>query len=103
MSLAVEERLGRGVGTELHKMIPDFLESKGCACANLAKKMNIWGPEGCEKKRQRIVKHLVIESNKKTILNLIPKSATRMTANKLLTEAIKRAKQQLDDSESQGK
>ena len=103
MSLTVEERLGQGVGTELHKIIPDFLESKGCNCTNLAKKMNIWGPENCEKKRQQIINHLVMASNKKTILNLIPESATRIVANKLLTEAIKRAKQQLDDSESQGK
>jgi hypothetical protein len=30
--LTIEQRLGAGVGTELHKLIPGFLEQEGCKC-----------------------------------------------------------------------
>ena len=41
-----EEYFGEGPGTELKKMIPDWMEKPGCDCRNFAKKMNIWGING---------------------------------------------------------
>lgn len=93
--MSVEERLGEGTGSELHKMIPSFIESKQCGCKAWAKKMNIWGPEKCEAKREEIVDKLVSESKKRAIFSWVPESATRIVAHNLLTAAIKRAKDKL--------
>ncbi len=95
--LTIEQRLGVGVGTELHKLIPDFLEKKGCNCRSFAKKMNIWGPDSCEQNRQHIINHIVHESKQRAILSWVPDSATIMVANKLLTTAITKARKQEPD------
>ena len=98
LHISIEDRLGEGVGTELHKMIPAFLEKKGCNCKSFALKMNVWGPDGCEKNRTAIINRLVQESKQRDIFGWLPESATAMVANKLLTTAIKRARQKGDDS-----
>ncbi len=90
--LSVEERIGEGVGSELHKMIPKFLENKTCGCRDWAKKMNIWGPDKCEANREKIVDKLVEESKKRAIFSWVPELATRKVANNLLTTSIDRVK-----------
>ncbi len=87
-----EEMLGVGVGTELHKMIPKFLERPTCNCKSWAKKMNVWGVKGCEANREVIVDRLVNESNKSPLFAWVPNSATRPVCHKLVSTAIKRAK-----------
>ncbi len=91
--LSVEERIGEGAGSELHKMIPKFIESKTCSCRDWAKKMNVWGPDKCEQNREQIVDKLVSESKKRAIFSWVPEKATRKVANNLLTVAINRAKE----------
>jgi len=92
LQLTTEQKLGEGVGTELHKMIPSFLERSGCNCKSLAKKMNVWGPDACEKNRAHIVNHLVAQANGRVIFSWVPSSATRVVANSLLTSAINKVK-----------
>ena len=86
--LSMEQRLGQGVGTELHQMIPAFMDRPGCNCKSVAKKMNIWGPDTCEKNREHIVSHLVAQSQTRALFSWVPDTATRLVANKLLTSAI---------------
>ena len=94
--LSVDERIGEGAGSELHKMIPKFLESKTCSCRDWAKKMNIWGPDKCEAKREVIIDKLVSESEKRSIFSWVPQVAVRKVANNLLTTAIERARKTID-------
>lgn len=91
--VTIEDRLGGGVGTELHKVIPSFLDRSGCSCKSYAKKMNIWGPALCERNREAIIHHLLTESAKQPIFGWIPSSTTKIVANKLLTTAINRARE----------
>lgn len=86
-----EKKLGKGVGTELYKMIPKLLDKSSCACKSYAKKMNVWGPAMCEKNREVIVGHLTAQAKERPIFSWVPASATTTVANKLLSTAIKRA------------
>lgn len=88
--LSAEEKLGVGPGTELHKMIPKFLENPSCNCKSWAKKMNVWGVDGCKTNREAIINKLLSESNKKSLFNWVPDSAMRMVAAKLVDTAIAR-------------
>jgi hypothetical protein len=90
--LSVEDRFGAGPGTELHKMIPAFLENPGCNCKKWAKKMNIWGPDKCELNMEAIVDKLVSESKKRTLFAWVPTTATRTVAYNLVKTAIDRAR-----------
>ena len=94
-----EKKLGTGVGTELHKMIPKFLEQKGCGCKGYIKRMNHLGPSGCEKNRDEIVSHLVEQAKKRQIFSWISSKATSVVADRLLTTAIKRARKNADPNE----
>jgi hypothetical protein len=88
---SAEERLGHGPGTELHKLIPKFLENPTCNCKNWAKKMNIWGVEGCEKNKETIINKLISESTKRSVLSWVPEAATRIVAERLVNLAIEKA------------
>jgi len=90
--LSAEERLGHGPGTELHKMIPKFLENPTCNCKSWAKKMNVWGVDECEKNKEAIIDKLVDESRKKSVFSWVPESATRIVAEKLVNLAIAKAR-----------
>lgn len=88
-----EFKLGEGPGTELHKMIPSWLERPNCSCRSFAKKMNIWGVEGCEKHIETIVDKLTEESKKRALLSWVPKSMTRMVSYKMAQTAINRSRE----------
>tara|TARA_Y100001938_G_scaffold140962_1_gene209995 strand:- start:3620 stop:5002 length:1383 start_codon:yes stop_codon:yes gene_type:complete len=90
---SVSEKIGEGVGTELHKMIPKFLERPGCSCKSWAKKMNIWGVEGCTNNKQAIIDHLVAESNKRVLFSWVPSSATKVVAKRLVESAINKVRE----------
>ena len=103
LRLTASQKLGDGVGTELHKMIPNFLESSTCNCKSYAKKMNIWGPDSCEKNRDHIISHLVHESKDTGLFGWVPESATRMVASKLLDTAIARTRRKEQNSQEKYK
>lgn len=86
------DMLGPGPGTELHKIIPKFLESEGCSCRDMAKKMNTWGPDTCEKHREYIVDYLIRKGKDVKLFGWVPRSAMREVADRMLTMAITRAR-----------
>ena len=88
-----EEYFGEGPGTELKKMIPDWMEKPGCDCRNYAKKMNIWGVDGCKRNIDHIVNRLVSEKNKRLFLSWVPDVATSKVCRNLAETAIRRAEE----------
>lgn len=92
--LSAEVRLGTGPGTELHKMIPKFLESPTCSCKSWAKKMNVWGSDMCEANREVIIDKLIKEASSRSLFSWVPESATRIVAERLVDTAISRARKQ---------
>jgi hypothetical protein len=86
-----EKYFGEGVGTELKKMIPEWLEAPKCDCRNFAKKMNIWGIQGCKDNFDGIVNKLVQEKNKRFFMAWVPDSATRTVCANLVRTTISRA------------
>lgn len=84
---------GDGPGTELKKLIPKWLERPECGCANFAKKMNIWGPDLCERNIEQIVDKLHSESKKLAMFSWVPDVCTRTVCYKLASTAIKRARE----------
>jgi hypothetical protein len=90
--------IGQGVGTELKKIIPQFLDNGGCSCRAYALKMNRWGIEGCEKRFNTIVDYLVEKTKNKKLLSWVPESATRTVISKFLEKAIFKAKREKKSS-----
>ncbi len=87
------------VGTELSKLIPAWAVSMkdGCGCRDMAKKMDRWGVDGCERRRARIVSHLTQQTDKlipafRAASGLLPASIKMKVASILLDKAIKNAK-----------
>jgi adenine/guanine phosphoribosyltransferase-like PRPP-binding protein len=99
------------VGTVLKEKISDLLKIKTggtCGCQNLASKMNRWGPDGCEARRDEIVDRLVANSSMlvdalagvdqsifKSVLTTataLSRPALRIGASWLLTQAIEESK-----------
>lgn len=88
----IRDMLGPGPGTELHKIIPKFLASEGCGCRDMAKKMNFWGPDGCDAQREHIVDHLVKKGKDVKLFGWVPKKMIREVSDRMLTMAIERAR-----------
>jgi hypothetical protein len=84
--------LGDGVGTEVHKMIPAWLEKPGCKCKDMARKMNVWGTSGCENNRQVILNHLTRKAKEVGFFSWVPEVATRMVVDRMITSAINKVK-----------
>lgn len=95
-ALGVDGSPIEGPGTELAWLIPDLFESPGCDCKSYARKMNRWGVEGCEQRRERIEIHLVKQAKKNKLLSLFGDALPRIAANKLVDIAIRRAKAKQD-------
>jgi len=95
------------VGTELKKLIAWLTQIKptaSCNCTTLAKEMDSWGADGCEKRRAQIVAKLVANREmleqharqtswiQSAILSITPDSVAAVAAGMLLTQAITNAK-----------
>jgi hypothetical protein len=79
-------------GSALEHIIPHWVVAKGggCGCKDYAKKMNIWGTEGCKQRRQDIVSHLLgQEEVLMPILKLIPNIGKEVIARSLVDRAIR--------------
>ena len=90
--------IGQGVGTELKKIIPQFLDSGSCSCRAYALKMNRWGIEGCEERFDSIVDYLANKAKAKKLLSWVPDSATRTVVSKFVQKAIAKAKREKKSS-----
>ena len=85
------------VGTELSKLIPDWaVQFKGgCGCKDMALKMDRWGIEGCHQRRRQIVAHLISQSDHLIpAFRLVPDTAKKIIASRLLNKAIRNARGQ---------
>lgn len=74
------------VGTAMKARIEKLMQIKtreGCACNNLAADMDSWGIEGCRKRREKIVGHLV--NNK----DLLPESVVSFGLKTSLAVGVK--------------
>lgn len=84
-----------GVGTELGRLIPDWAvkQKKGCGCSDMAKKMDKWGPDTCEKNINKIVTHLLSQSKRLIpALAKTPKPLQRAAALRMIKIAIHRSR-----------
>ena len=91
----IENTMKELVGTELSKLIPEWaVKAKaGCRCKDFAAKMDRWGVEGCEKRRDVIVVHLLGQADHLIpVLKAVPESMKRIGASRLLSAAIANAK-----------
>jgi hypothetical protein len=98
------------VGSEMTKLIAWFAKVKtvgNCDCAKLAKQMNSWGADECERRRPEIVakivanRHLLEEHVRQTswiqsaVLSVTPDAVASVAAGLLLTRAIANARKTL--------
>jgi hypothetical protein len=97
---ARKQNLGDGVGTEIHKMIPSWLEQPGCKCKDMARKMNIWGTAGCEVNRELILNHLARKAKEVGFFSWVPETATKMVIDRMLTSAINKVKSKEQDNQN---
>ncbi len=85
------------VGTEMSRLIPSWaVQFKGgCGCKDMQRKMDSWGADGCEKRRDQIVAHLLSQSDHLIpAFRFIPDTAKRALAGKMLTISIINAKKE---------
>lgn len=83
------------VGTELGKLIPKWAikSDTSCKCRDVAAKMDKWGVDGCIAKRDWIINHLIAQDEHLIpALKLIPKSAKKIVAARMLGKAIRAAR-----------
>lgn len=79
-------------GAKLEKIVPKFFSKNGCGCKSYARKMDAWGVDGCEKRFDEIVAHLVSQASKKRVVKYFG-AVNRAIASLWLTQAITRAKE----------
>ena len=82
-------------GTALASIIPNWAVDvkKGCACRDMAKKMDRWGVKGCIAHYDAIVDHLLTKGSDALIpmLSVAPAALKKAGAKRLLNKAIKLA------------
>lgn len=89
-----------GAGTELGKLIPDWLakQTRGCGCNNWKRKMDENGIDWCKTNRQMIIDRLVSQRRMlPKAMQLLPKAALKLGAAKLVDQAIENAESQVSE------
>ena len=84
-----------GVGTELSKLIPSWAVQfkKGCGCKDMQKKMDRWGPDGCEAREDEIVAHLLSQSEHLIpAFKMMPGAMCKVIATRMVRHAIRQAR-----------
>ena len=89
---AIEAKTMSGPGTELKALIPNLFKKKGCGCNDYAKKMDAWGPDGCEQRFDSIVAHLMQQAKQHLATRLIPEGITKRQAEKWVRQAIENSR-----------
>ena len=79
--------LRNGPGSQLLRIIPSRFKKAGCGCQAYALRMDWWGVEGCQERKEEIISHI---TSKKP--SQVPVGLARMVASRWLTKAIDRAK-----------
>ncbi len=92
-------RYVQGVGDNLHDLIVKFTKESpkgGCGCEQLIAEMNRWGPEGCRKRMEEIVDHMMNEADKRK-WKLAKWPGTRTGAKLLVRWAIRRMEKETEE------
>ena len=57
----------KGPGTELKRLLKrlGIKKGRGCSCQAFARKMNLWGVDGCEERMDEIIEHLRGQATKR--------------------------------------
>ena len=87
-------KIKRGPGDHLHTIIRTFTgeDLADCSCAKWIERMNKWGADGCEKRLERIIKHLQREARERDWWKLLAKvPGARWPLRWMITEAIRRS------------
>lgn len=93
-----------GVGTELGKLIPEWLakQSRGCGCNNWKNKCDAWGIEKCKANKSVIIKRLVDQRHMlPAAMKMLPTAALKAGATLLVEKAIANAIANADDPTDQ--
>lgn len=88
-----------GVGTELGKLIPEWLakQGQGCGCNDWKRKCDEWGIEKCKANRQTIINRLVSQKHLlPKALQILPRAALEFGAAALVDKAIANAENSID-------
>lgn len=99
-----EDRRVSGVGTELGKLIPEWLakQSRGCGCNNWKNKCDAWGIEKCKANKSVIIKRLVDQRHMlPAAMKMLPTAALKAGATLLVEKAIANAIANADDPTDQ--
>jgi len=78
-------------GSALESLIPEWVVQfkKGCGCKDFSKKMDRWGTEGCESRKNTIVSHLMSQSDLLIpVFRGIPTALRKAAATRLVNKAI---------------
>ncbi len=84
-----------GVGTEISKLIPEWAikQGSGCSCKSVSAKWDKYGIAWCERNRERIVDHLMGQSQHLiAVLKMVPKAMQRVTVGMAVDKAIGNAR-----------
>ena len=79
----------------MSRLIPDWATQfkGGCGCKDMAKKMDHWGPDGCETRSATIVAHLLSQSDHLVpMLAVLPEFMKKALAERMLRQAIRNAR-----------
>ncbi len=88
-----------GAGTELGKLIPEWLakQTRGCGCNDWKRKMDNNGIEWCKANKPMIIQRLVQQKNLLPApLRMLPRSALKAGAELLVDKAIANAENPTD-------
>ena len=82
-----------GPGTELHKIIRRLFGQEyaaNCGCADMVRRMNAWGPDGCREHVDEIVDKMMLEGkSRKMLAAKLP--GARMVSKRVVLMAIRRS------------
>lgn len=79
----------------MSRLIPEWaVQFDGkCGCKDMSKKMDHWGPDGCERKSDTIVAHLLSQSDHLVpMLAMLPEFMKKALAERMLRQAIRKAR-----------
>jgi len=81
-----------GPGTELKALLAKWgiVETGGCNCRAMARKMDTWGVDGCEEHMDEILDHMEAEATKRRLPIPFRRSLTKLLVNRAIRNARKK-------------
>ena len=78
-----------GPGCQLRRTLSWFVRDDGkCGCTEYAAQMDVWGSDGCERRMDEIVAHLVEQAAKRSVfLGAVPSAAVVIVVRRAIDAA----------------